>query len=64
MIRVYIKGDKMVDIVRVRDDINAYIIVPDYKIHLKSVLNQVVNERIVDNIDLSPKSSKKKSGLE
>lgn len=64
MIRVYKKDANTIDILRVRDDINAYIINTDYKILLKSVLNDVVNERIVDNIDLSPRSSKKKTSLE
>lgn len=54
----------MIDIIRVRDDLNSMITNEDYKVHLKSVLNNLVNERIVDHIDMSPKSSTKKIKLE
>ena len=56
MIRVYKKDDKFVDLILFKDDINQYIMNPACKIILKSVLSEMVKERVVDNIELSPRS--------
>lgn len=50
MIRGYSKGE-YVDITRFKDDLNALIMNVDFKIELKSVLNQLIGERVVDHID-------------
>lgn len=50
LIRGYSKQG-MVDIVRFKDDLNLLIIGPEYKIELKSVLNTLIKERVVETIE-------------
>ena len=50
LIRGYAKGEK-VDIQRLRDDLNDLIVTSDCKIQLRSVLNQLIGERVVDHIE-------------
>jgi|LauGreDrversion4_2_1035121.scaffolds.fasta_scaffold12922_3 hypothetical protein len=41
----------MVDIARFRDDLNAMLFSSEYKVELNSVLNNLIGERVVDEID-------------
>lgn len=50
LIRSYAKGQS-VDIGALRDDLNYLIQSPEYKLTLRSVLDQVLNERVVDHIE-------------
>ena len=60
----YKKEGNTIDIVRFKDDLNPYIMNPEYKIILKSILHEAVKERIVEHIDMSPRSNKLKISLE
>ena len=60
----YKKEANTIDIVRFKDDLNPYIVHPDYKIVLKSILHDAVKERIVEHIDMSPRTNKMKISLE
>lgn len=60
----YKKEVNTVDIVRFKDDLNPYIMNPELKIVLKSILHEAVKERIVEHIDMSPRTNKLKISLE
>lgn len=51
LIKEYSKSGQFVDTARFKDDLNIYIINPDYQIQLKSVLNALLAGRVVDHID-------------
>jgi hypothetical protein len=50
LIKQYSRKDK-VDIAKFRDDLNALIFASEYKVELNSVLNNLIAERVVDEID-------------
>lgn len=50
LLKEYKKGNA-IDLIRFKDDVNPYIMKPEVKIFLKSNLNDVIKERIVDNIE-------------
>jgi hypothetical protein len=60
LIRSYAKGD-LVDISAFKDDLNALIFNSDFRIDLSSVLNNLIQERVVETIDdESPRSKANK----
>ncbi|TNV88020.1 hypothetical protein FGO68_gene1522 [Halteria grandinella] len=50
LLRSYSRSQQ-VDIAAFRDDLNYLIQSPEYKVQLKSVLDALINERVVDHID-------------
>lgn len=50
-------GPAMVSATRFKDDLNYFIQKPEYNVQLRSVLNELLAGRVVDQIeDLSPRS--------
>lgn len=64
LIKAYPKTKGTVDTNRFKDDLNVFITRNDLRVVLKSILHDAVKERIVEQADLSPRGSKKKSSLE
>jgi hypothetical protein len=50
LIRGYSKG-QLVDLIKFKDDLNALISSQEYKVELKSLLNNLINERVVETLE-------------